>query len=102
MRFNLLNKILITRFISVAITGRVFMKRAHTGDINTDARRHRWSLWYRTAFALGDERHQRIQPWLVTLTGCSRHIGPSLMQFSVAVDQAVVPIETLQFHTRWR
>jgi len=37
----------------------------------------------------------------VTLTGCSRHIGPRLMQFFVAVDQAVVPIETLQFHTRW-
>jgi hypothetical protein len=25
----------------------------NAGDINADARRHRWSLWYRTAFVLG-------------------------------------------------
>jgi hypothetical protein len=32
----------------------------NAGDINTDARRHRWSLWYRTYVCAGDERHHRI------------------------------------------
>src|SRR5438552_5812232 len=36
------------------------------------------------------------------LTGCSRYIGPRHMHFFVAVDQAAVPVEPLQFHTGWR
>jgi hypothetical protein len=59
-------------------------------------------LEYLTVFFERAERHHRIQPSLVTLTRSNHHTGPRHMQFFVAVDQAVVPIETLQFHTRWR
>ena len=36
------------------------------------------------------------------LTDRSCHSGSSRMQFSIAVDHAVVPVETLQFYAGWR
>ena len=41
-------------------------------------------------------------PWRVILTGQNCPIGPSRMQFSVAVDHAVVSVEPLQFYAGWR
>ena len=37
-----------------------------------------------------------------TLLRRIRHAGPRLMQFFIAVDQAVVPVEAIEFHTRRR